>query len=132
MSSPEWGRETQLAIAGCVRSVEDVEVLLYLARTRDRYSSPATVSADTGLPVRLAAAALEALASRNLLDVRIAEAVLYKLDPASTESRAMVDRTIDAARTNRALVLRAILAGSSAAHDFADAFRVTRKRSSDA
>jgi hypothetical protein len=129
MNNPELGPETQLAIAGCVRSVEDLEVLLYLARSRGRYSSPETVSGETGVPVRAAAAALEALASRNLLDVRIAEAVLYKLDPTSTQSRSMVDRTIEAARTNRALVLRAILAGSSAAHDFADAFRVTRKRS---
>jgi hypothetical protein len=131
MSDDALGADTQLAIAGCVRSVEDLEVLLYLARTRDRYASPNTISADTGLPVRLAATALEALASRNLLDVRIAESVLYKLDPASAGSRAMVDRTIEAARTHRSLVLKAILAGS-AARDFADAFRVTRKRRSDA
>jgi hypothetical protein len=132
MHESELGPETQLAIARCVRSIEDVEVLLYLARHAARYSSADTVSAETGLPVRAAAAALEALASRNLLDVRIAEAVLYKLDPASADARAMVDRTLDAARSNRTLVLRAILAGASAAHDFADAFRVTRKRRSNA
>jgi hypothetical protein len=131
MSDDALAADTQLAIAGCVRSVEDLEVLLYLARTRDRYASADAVSADTGVPVRLASAALEALASRNLLDVRIAEAVLYKLDPASAGSRAMVDRTIEAARSQRSLVLKAILAGS-AARDFADAFRVTRKRKSDA
>jgi hypothetical protein len=123
--------ETQAAIGRCVRSIEELEVLLYLARNRQRYSSAETISGDIGLPARVAAAALEALASRNLLDVRIAEAVLYKLDPTSADSRGIVDRTLEAAWQNRALVLKAILAGSSAARDFADAFRVTRKRRSD-
>ena len=129
--SESLSQETQAAIGGCVRSIEELEVLLYLARNRQRYSSAGTISGEIGLPARVAATALEALASRNLLDVRIAEAVLYKLDPASAECRDMVDRTLEAAWQNRSLVLKTILAGSSAARDFADAFRVTRKRRSD-
>jgi hypothetical protein len=123
--------ETQLAIVRCVRSVEELEILLCLARQRQRYSSANTISAETGLPVRVTGAALEALASRNLLDVRIAEAVLYKLDPASPDSRAMMDIVIEAAWSHRALVLKTILSGSSPARDFADAFRITRKRRSN-
>lgn len=131
MTDSPLSPETLLAIAGCVRSVEELETLLFLARTPDRYSSPETIGAETGLPARLAAAALEALASRNLLDVRIGAAVLYKLDPATAECRTIVERTIDAARNQRSQVLRSILRGSSAARDFADAFRVTRKRKTD-
>ena len=105
-------------------------MLLSLARGSGRYCSAAMVSAERGVPERIAAAALEALASRNLLDVRIAEAVLYRLDPASESTRTCVERTIAAAREDRAAVLRSILSGS-AARDFADAFRVAGKRRSD-
>ena len=122
-------RETRIAIAACVRSVEELEVLLHLARDRARYASADSIAADTGLPSGAVAKALEAMASRNLLDVRIAESVLYKLDPASDRSSACVRRTLDAAWQDRTGVLKAILAGRSAVHDFADAFKVTRDRS---
>jgi hypothetical protein len=123
--------DTRAAIAACVRSVEELEVLLFLARDRSRYCSANTIGAETGLPVRGVAAALEVMAARNLLDVRIAEAVLYRLDPASPQTGADVERTLETAVRDRVGVLRAILGGMSAAHDFADAFRVTRKRRSD-
>ena len=123
--------QTLLAIAACVRSVEELEVFLFLARHRERYCSPTMVAAETGLLTSAAATALETLASRNLLDVRIGEAVLYKLDPASAEARARVELALQAAWQNRGAVIRSIIRGPSAAHDFADAFRVTRKRRSD-
>ena len=66
--------ETQRAIAACVRSIEELEVLLFLARDRRRYCSADTISADTGLAVRSAAAALELLGAPNLLRDPIAPA----------------------------------------------------------
>jgi len=123
--------ETRAAIDACVRSLEELEVLLFLARDRRRYSSADTIAAEIALAVRPVAAALEALAARNLLDVRIAEAVLYRLDPASAATAAYVERTLEAAWRDRVAVLKTILGGRSAARDFADAFRVTRKRGSD-
>jgi len=122
-------QETRLAIAACVRTVEELEVLLYLARDRARYASGDSIAAEMGLPPASVAKALEAMAARNLLDVRIAGAVLYKLDPASDQSSTCVQRTLEAARQDRTGVLKAILAGGSAARDFADAFKVRRDRS---
>jgi hypothetical protein len=113
-----------------VRSIEELEVLLSLARSGERYCSAAMAGTDSGVPERIAAAALEALAARNLLDVRIAEAVLYRLDPTSEAARVSVERTIAAVRQDRAAVLKTILSGA-AARDFADAFRVTGKRRTD-
>ena len=104
-------RETQAAIAACVHSVEELEVLLFLARDAARYCSAEVVCAETGLPARRAAVALEALASRNLLGVRIAEAVLYRLDPAPGATADCAARTIAAARSHRAAVLMMILKG---------------------
>lgn len=120
--------ETLAAVAACVHSVEELEVLLFLARGRDRYWSAAMIATETGLPASAAALALEALASRNLLDVRIADAVRYKLDPASPQVRACLERTLEAAWRNRTDVIRAIFRRPSAAQDFADAFRVRKDR----
>jgi hypothetical protein len=80
------------------------------------------------LPAAAAAAALETLASRNLLDVRISDAVRYKLDPASPQARACLERTLAVAWQNRGDVIRAIVQRPAAAQDFADAFRVRTRR----
>ena len=121
-------QDTLAAIVACVRSIEELEVLLFLAGNRERYWSPAMIATEIGVPVGAAAATLETLASRNLLDVRITEAVLYKLDPTSPEVRRCLDRTLDAAWRNRSDVIRAIVRRPSAAQDFADAFRMRRRR----
>ena len=120
--------ETLAAVAACVRSIEELEVLLLLARNRDRYCSAAMIAAETGLPSSAAAVALETLAARNLLDVRSADAVLYKLDPASAQARDCLERTLEAAWRNRSDVIRAIFRRPSAAQDFADAFRMRKDR----
>ena len=130
MTDGRMAPETRRAVAACVRSVEELEVLLFLARDR-RYCSADTIGAALGLPARAVGAALESMASRNLLDVRIAEAVLYKLDPASKASAAFVELTLDAAWRDRTTVLKAILSRRSAAQAFADAFRVTKKDTSN-
>ena len=130
MSEDRVTAETQRAIVACVRTVEELEVLLIMARDR-RYWSADSISTAIGLPARTVSAALESMASRNMLDVRIAEAVLYKLDPASKPIAACVEATLDAAWRDRTAVLKTILAGRSAAQDFADAFRVTRKGRAD-
>ena len=57
------------------------DVLTCLARNRGRFCSAAMIAAEIGRPVPEVAAVLEELASQNLLAVRIAGAVLYKLDP---------------------------------------------------
>jgi hypothetical protein len=122
---------TRHAIAACVRSIEEFEVFLCLARNRDRYSSAENIAADIPIPVALVSRVLEALASRSLLDVKIAGAVLYKLDPASDASRSFVEEMLAAVSQNRTAVMKAILTAPSVAHDFADAFRVDGKRRSD-
>jgi hypothetical protein len=123
--------KTRRAIVACVHSVEELEVLLFLARDRRRYWSADSIGGQIGLASGAVAAALESMASRNMLDVRIAEAVLYRLDPAASDIDGCVTLTLEAAWRDRASVLKTILAGRSAAHDFTDAFRVTRKPKAD-
>jgi hypothetical protein len=74
-------------------------ILICLARNRDRFCSAETIAAEIRRPVREVAAALEELASRNVLAVRIADAVLYKLDPKSKDARAIVREALSESRT---------------------------------
>jgi hypothetical protein len=101
---------TRDAILACVRSPDELDVLVYLSRHRARYCSPQTIAADMHLSPQRVSVALEVLASRNLLDVRIAEAVLYRLDPASAERRSAVECTIDTASRARGSITRLLMA----------------------
>jgi len=120
--------ETRRAILQCVRSAEELEVLLFLSRDRDRYSSPVTIAGEIGMPTASVAGALEALAARNLLDVRIGEHVLYRLDPGSSGMGKAVDVTVKIGWQSRSAVMRVIVsAGPSAVSDFADSFRLGKE-----
>jgi len=118
--------ETRRDIERLIRSVEELEVLLFLGRDRTRYSSSRVAAAAVGLSDAAAAAALEALASRNLLDVRIGEQLLYRLDPTTAKANAAVGRILEAGWHNRVAVLHVIMALPSSVRDFADAFRVKK------
>ena len=100
---------TREAVTACVRSPDELDVLLCLARSVSRYTSTRTIADETRLPEDRIIVALEVLASRSLLDVRIAGAVVYKLDPASAAAREAVERTLEAAWRSRAAVLQLVL-----------------------
>lgn len=124
---PRLDAATRRIVLDHVRTIEELELLLLLDRDRARYWSAAGAAAPLGITEAVARRAFEALASRNLLEVRLGEDVLYRLDPAAS-ARSGVQRLIEAARQHRVDVLNAIACAASAAADFADAFRLTRRR----
>src|SRR5204862_5186819 len=83
---------TRESVAACVASADELDVLLCLARSGDRYCSARTIAEETRLPDTRVSGALEAMAARNLLDVRICDAVVYRIDPASPDARDAVQR----------------------------------------
>lgn len=126
---PSISDETRRAIETHLRTVEELEVLLLLGRDPERYWSSIAAAEATGLPPRATADTLEVLASRNLLDVRLGEALLYRFDPTAAELRAAANAILDAGWRQRAAVLRIILdLPSRAIRDFADAFKVKKDR----
>jgi hypothetical protein len=127
-SGPELDSATRQAVLRHLRTVEQFEILLLLARDTTRYWSPAAAGAELGVSESTARTALDALASRNLLDVRIGESVLYRLDPTPSATARAAERILVAARTRRTAVLTAIAAGRRAVGDFADAFRISKRR----
>lgn len=114
-----------------VRTFDDLEVLLLLARDTHRFSSAAAAASELGMAIASAQAALDRLASRNLLEVRFGEDVLYRLDPTNPRTASAVQTILDAARRHRTAVLSAIAAAGRAVGDFADAFRITSRKRDD-
>lgn len=121
---PSMSDDTRRAIETHLRTVEELEVLLVVGRDPDRYWSSTAAAEATGLPSGVTAGVLELLAARNLLDVRLGEALLYRFDPAGPDTRAAAQAILEAGWRQRAAVLRIILGmPSPAVRDFAEAFR---------
>lgn len=109
-----------------VRRIDELELLLLLDRDRARYWSAAAAAVPLGIPESAARRSFEALASRNLLEVRLGEDVLYRLD--ADASADTVRRIVAAVQQHRVELMNAIACAATAAADFADAFRLTRRR----
>ncbi len=108
-----------------IDNVEQLEILLLLQHRSERSWSPARVADALQLTTRAAAAQLEALGQRNLLDVRIGADVLYRFSPATPELSEVVARMVEAYRDHRTEMLKIVTARRlRALRDFSDAFRL--------
>jgi hypothetical protein len=111
-----------------IRSLDQLEILLLLQREGEKWWSAEDVADELGASRALAAARLEELASRSLLDVRISERLFFRYAPASPDLDAAARET---ARAFEAKPVAVITALSSPPVDeiraFADAFRIRGK-----
>jgi hypothetical protein len=116
-------------IARCIDDVEQLEILLFLRRSGDRYLSASSIAEELSLERSGVFARLEQLAGQNLLDVRISDAVLYRFAPLDPKLSRMIDELARAYANQRIAVLNTISGRSTgAARAFADAFRFTPKK----
>jgi hypothetical protein len=108
-----------------IGGLEQLEVLLFLARDPTRYVSASQVASSLHLLRRLDAT-LEHLSRENLLDVRLGSDVRYRFtqDP---ETRDLVRKLAEAYEERRLSVIEA-LQRTSPAHAFAEAFRIRKDR----
>jgi hypothetical protein len=107
-----------------LEGIEQLEVVLLLRRYTDRYWDAEMVAHRVGLPVQPIVSALEALARRGFLDVRLAGSIKYRYSPAAPEQREAMDAIASLWRTSRAVVLDAFTTKRQALRDFSDAFRL--------
>jgi hypothetical protein len=114
-----------------VTSVDRLEALLLLQRSPDRWWSAEAVADELGVSPASMSAALDGLCSQNLLDVRVAQAVLFRYRPAGTQDEEAVRELVDAYRTRRLLVLKVVMPANESIRQFADAFRFGGKRERD-
>lgn len=123
---------TQAALSDVVKrfltdvvvSVERLDVLLFVHRHAARWWAAEKLAAELEMPARAVQSHLEHLSARNLLDVRIAEAVIFCYKPAREELSRLVEEVARAHYSHRDDVV-AVLAGgpSDSARLFAEAFQ---------
>lgn len=108
-----------------IDSVEQLEILLLLQRYAERSWNASAVADALGLTPRTAETHLERLCQRDLLDVRLGDAVRYRYSPATPELVDCVRQVVEAYREQRATILAFVTARRlRALQDFSDAFRI--------
>jgi hypothetical protein len=119
----------RVLIAEQIRTTEHLEVLLLLRRDPDRWWSAESVGEELHVSILSAGNRLEELASGMLLDARVAESVMFRYKPLSSDLEATVG---DLARLYAEVPLQITTLMRARVPDhirgFADAFRLrTRK-----
>lgn len=114
-------------LTDAVGSVERLNLLLFLHRHATRWWAAQALAAELEMPADTVQTHLEHLSARNLLDVRIAESVIYCYKPGREELSALVEEVARAHYLHRdgvVAVLTPRLTGS--ARLFADAFQLRK------
>jgi hypothetical protein len=110
-----------------VGSVERLNLLLFLHRHASRWWAAQTLATELEMPADAVQSHLEHLSARNLLDVRIAESVIYRYLPAREELSGLVEEVARAHYLHRDAVMAVLthrLTGS--ARLFAEAFQLRK------
>ena len=113
-----------------IDSVEHLEALLLLSRSPDKWWTAPAVADELGGDTRSIGRTLDELCSQNLLDVRVAQDVLFKFAP-RPEDAPLVRALGDAYRTRRMMVLQTLSKRVDSVRDFADAFKIGKKKGRD-
>ena len=115
-------------ITAHVTSLDDLEVMMLLVSANGRWWDATSTARELGLSVGRARAALDALATHNLLDIRISDDVRYQFRPGTVELEEAA-LAVAAAYRRRPSALVQFVGGraSRSVRDFADAFRIRRR-----
>lgn len=115
-----------------IGSVERLNLLLFLHRHAARWWAAQALAEGLEMPADIVQTHLEHLSARNLLDVRIAESVIYCYKPGRDELAALVEEVARAHYLHRDDVV-AVLAQRRAgnARLFADAFQLRKGKKQD-
>jgi signal transduction histidine kinase len=90
----------RLLIEG-IGSLERLDILLLMQHDEERWWNVAALANELRIPTSQVEGALNALGQRNLVNVRIAEDVLYRFDPGTPELRRLVEEIVSVHYANR-------------------------------
>lgn len=120
---PEVGK----FISQYVDSVEQLELLMLLARTGGRSWTADDVATTLGLSPASVTRNLEALASRQLLSATPGPPTRYRYAPATDALRADVQKLADAYRDHRTAVINRVASKFlDRIREFSDAFKIKK------
>ncbi len=129
MTDTRLSAATRRFLTDDIGSVERLNLLLFLHRHNRRWWSAQPLAEELGMPADTVQLHLEHLSACNLLDVRIAESVVYCYKPGRQELSELVEEVAQAHYAQRDAVV-AVLArhGGGSAQLFADAFQIRKGR----
>ncbi len=109
-----------------IRTVERLDVLLYLFRHGTRWWAAENLATEIGMPPHAVQEHLEALSTVSLLDVRITDEVRYSLQPARPELTQLVAQIAEAHYAQRDALLARLARPRGSVELFAEAFKWRR------
>ena len=133
MGVPEVPRQVRTFIASHLRSLDDLQLLVLLIQSDERWWDAEGAARELLVPLRAARMGLDRLASHNLLDIRITGNVRYQFRPGTEDLRLSAIACAEAYRANP-LAVTTLVSGAArrGIRDFADAFRIRKDDNDDA
>jgi hypothetical protein len=115
-----------------IGSIERLDLLLFLHRHPTRWWAAQALAAELGMPADAVQSHLEHLSTRNLLDVRVAESVIYCYKPGREDLAQLVEDVAQAHYRQRDVLLAALTRRPpDSARLFADAFQLRKDKRND-
>lgn len=116
--------ELRAFLYSCIDAIEQVEILVLLARS-ERLWSARTVASELSLSDAVCRHHLETLAARGLLQITVGQEVSYRYAPKSADLRRYGDQLAEHYTTSRTAIMRMIAtAPRRSIKRFADAFKL--------
>lgn len=110
-----------------VRSVDQLEVLLLLMQSPDKWWDAPSLARELMIDIDSARRALERFASQNLLAIAVTGDVRYRFQPGDMRLREVAEAFNVAYRSNRLAILNLVTGRPQRSiGDFAQAFRIRR------
>jgi hypothetical protein len=106
-----------------IASIERLDILLLMHRHLERWWAAQTLGGELGMSVDVAQVHLETLCARNLLEVRIAESLLYRYQPGTPWLSQLVDDVSRVHDADRSHVVALMANAPRGVRLFAEAFR---------
>jgi hypothetical protein len=103
---PHLTAATAAFLRTSVQSDVEIEILLEMARDEWRWWNARQLAEELGISEADVGTALEGLAARNLLDVRIGNTLGYRFSPLQAAARAAIEEVVSRPRQARAVVAR--------------------------
>ncbi len=119
----ELPNELKAFLYSCIDSVEQLEILALLCRSKSSWSARAAGTA-LGLADAVARHHLETLVARGMLQIAVEGEVAYSYGPKSADLQRYGDQLRDYYSTDRTTVLRFIATSPRRVKRFADAFKL--------
>ena len=112
-------------VADHLRSLDELQLFISVVQSPHRWWDVTTAARELGITATTARRGLDALAARNLLDIRITDDVRYQFRPGTEALRSAAIATEEAYRMNPLAVVQLVAqTGRRGLRDFADAFRI--------